>query len=41
MPDPVVCALQATWNMAMLQTEDIPVAVQAGMSKSVPKFSKL
>ncbi len=31
----------ANWNMAMLQTEDIPVAVSAGMSKTTPKFSKL
>lgn len=31
----------ATWNMAMLQTEDILKAVQAGMSKEEPVFSKL
>ena len=31
----------ATWNMAMLQTNDIPEAVQAFMSKKNPKFSKL
>ncbi|KAJ7357768.1 Putative enoyl CoA hydratase [Desmophyllum pertusum] len=30
-----------TWNMAMLQTEDILKAVQAGMSKEDPVFSKL
>lgn len=31
----------ATWNMAMLQTEDILKAVQAGMNKEDPVFSKL
>lgn len=35
---------QATWNMAMLQTEDILKSVQAAMEKKSPKdvvFSKL
>lgn len=31
----------ATWNMAMLQTEDILKAVQSGMNKEEPVFSKL
>ncbi|KAJ9050402.1 hypothetical protein DSO57_1014625 [Entomophthora muscae] len=31
----------ATWNSVMLQTEDIPTAIEAMMSKSIPKFSKL
>ncbi|KAL9951007.1 hypothetical protein ACROYT_G043593 [Oculina patagonica] len=31
----------ATWNMAMLQSEDILKAVQAGMTKEDPVFSKL
>jgi len=30
-----------TWNSAMLQTEDIAKAVQAGMLKETPIFSKL
>jgi enoyl-CoA hydratase/carnithine racemase len=40
---PSYCAMQcqATWNMAMLQTEDIPKAVQAGTSKTPGTFSKL
>jgi delta(3,5)-delta(2,4)-dienoyl-CoA isomerase len=29
------------WNMSMLQTEDVPNAVQATLSKSKPTFSKL
>lgn len=33
--------LQATWNMAMLQTEDILKAVQSTMNKEEPVFSKL
>ncbi len=32
---------QAAWNGGMLQTKDIPVAVQAAMEKSKPQFSKL
>ena len=32
---------QATWNMAMLQTEDILKSVQEGMNKEDPVFSKL
>ena len=31
----------ASWNMSMLQTEDILKAVQAGMNKEEPAFSKL
>ncbi|XP_046841370.1 delta(3,5)-Delta(2,4)-dienoyl-CoA isomerase, mitochondrial-like [Xenia sp. Carnegie-2017] len=31
----------ATWNMSMLQTEDILKAVQAGMNKEEASFSKL
>jgi hypothetical protein len=33
--------IQATWNMTMLQAEDILKAVQAGMNKEEPTFSKL
>lgn len=32
---------QTTWNMAMLQTEDIPKSIQAQMTKERPTFSKL
>ncbi|KAI0586583.1 enoyl-hydratase isomerase family protein [Pyrenophora tritici-repentis] len=31
----------AVWNMAMLQTEDVPRAMGSGIKKTVPKFSKL
>lgn len=31
----------ATWNMAMLQTGDIPRAAEAGMTKAVPTYPKL
>ncbi|KAI8825567.1 ClpP/crotonase-like domain-containing protein [Fimicolochytrium jonesii] len=31
----------AVWNMAMTQTEDIPIAMQATLSKTKPVFSKL
>ena len=36
-----IFTLQATWNMAMLQTEDILKAVQSTMNKEEPVFSKL
>ncbi len=32
---------QAVWNAAMLQTEDIPKAAQAGMQRTDAVFSKL
>ena len=32
---------EATWNMVMLQTEDLGKAAKAFMSKKPPKFSKL
>ena len=31
----------ATWNMAMLQSDDVPTAAMAFMTKSKPEFSKL
>jgi len=31
----------ATWNMAMLQSKDIPRAMQGALSKKQVKFSKL
>ena len=35
------CFSKATWNMAMLQSEDILKAVQAGMTNEEATFSKL
>ncbi len=32
---------EATWNMVMLQTEDLGKAAKAFMSKKPPRFSKL
>lgn len=31
----------ATWNMAMLNTEDLPLAMQASLQKKPASFSKL
>jgi Delta3,5-Delta2,4-dienoyl-CoA isomerase len=31
----------AVWNAAMLQTTDVPSAMQAGMAKRIPTFEKL
>ena len=39
--DLLLYIIQAGWNMSMLQTEDILKAVQAGMNKEEPTFSKL
>ena len=33
--------LQAAWNMSMVQTEDVLLAVQAVLTKAKPTFSKL
>lgn len=30
-----------TWNMAMLQTSDIPLAMSSRITKEAPRFSKL
>ena len=41
---PSVCLstlVKATWNMVMVQTEDVMSSVQAVLTKTEPTFSKL